>query len=77
MHSPFASPLQVGIVTAKALAAITGVPLMPTHHMKAHALMPLLHEPDIAFPYLCLLVSGGHTMLVLVKSPCTCAVVGE
>jgi N6-L-threonylcarbamoyladenine synthase len=57
----------VGLVTAKALALAAGKPLVAVNHLEGHALSPRLVEPDLAFPYLLLLVSGGHCQLLLVS----------
>ncbi|KRY33109.1 putative tRNA N6-adenosine threonylcarbamoyltransferase, mitochondrial [Trichinella spiralis] len=43
-------------------------PLIPVHHMAAHAFVVRLAEPRVQFPFLCLLMSGGHCILLLVKS---------
>ena len=56
----------VGLVTAKALAHAAGKPLIAVNHLEGHALSPRLVEPDLAFPYLLLLVSGGHCQLLVV-----------
>lgn len=56
----------VGLTTAKALAFATGKPLIAVNHLEAHALTPRLTD-GIAFPYLLLLVSGGHTQLLAVE----------
>ena len=56
--------VMVGLVTAKALAHATGKPLIAVNHLEGHALSPRLAEPDLAFPYLLLLVSGGHCQLL-------------
>lgn len=56
--------LLVGSVVAGGLAACWQVPAIPVHHMEAHLLAPLLEEDPPAFPFVALLVSGGHTMLV-------------
>jgi N6-L-threonylcarbamoyladenine synthase len=58
--------LLVGGTVAAGLAAAWRIPAIPVHHMEAHLLAPLLEEPHPAFPFLALLVSGGHTMLVAV-----------
>ncbi|GHD17591.1 tRNA N6-adenosine threonylcarbamoyltransferase [Tianweitania populi] len=58
--------LIVGLMTAKALAAAANKPLLPVNHLEGHALTARLTN-GVAFPYLLLLVSGGHTQLVLVK----------
>ncbi|CAO1616439.1 unnamed protein product [Sympodiomycopsis kandeliae] len=66
--------LSVGLVAAKTLAATWDKPLIPVHHMEAHALTPFLMENNsssqeaaLKFPFLTFLLSGGHTLLVLAK----------
>ncbi|MEA3049746.1 MAG: tRNA N6-adenosine threonylcarbamoyltransferase [Sphingomonadales bacterium] len=59
--------VMVGLVTAKALALASGKPLVAVNHLEGHALSPMLTAPDLAFPYLLLLVSGGHCQLLLVE----------
>ncbi|EFX02557.1 putative O-sialoglycoprotein endopeptidase [Grosmannia clavigera kw1407] len=66
-----ASSLATGLSVAKGLAVAWDVPLMGVHHMQAHALTPRLvsaiddkEAPFASFPYLSLLVSGGHTLLL-------------
>ena len=59
--------LIIGLVTAKALAAVHRRPLIAVNHLEAHALTARLTEPDLEFPYLLLLVSGGHCQLLLVE----------
>ena len=56
----------VGLTTAKALAAATGKPLIAVNHLEAHALTARLTD-GLSFPYLLLLVSGGHSQFVLVR----------
>lgn len=58
--------LIVGLMTAKALAAAAGKPLIAINHLEGHALTARLTD-GIGFPYLLLLVSGGHTQVVLVR----------
>ncbi|TFL01545.1 glycoprotease [Pterulicium gracile] len=63
--------LSVGSNAAKSLAAALNKPLVGVHHMQAHALTPfLISPPHLAprFPFLTLLVSGGHTLLLLAQS---------
>ncbi|KAI5479311.1 hypothetical protein MNV49_003829 [Pseudohyphozyma bogoriensis] len=61
--------LSVCAGAGKTLAAAAGVPSLGVHHMQAHALTPLLTEKEpLKFPFLTLLISGGHTLLVLAKS---------
>ena len=59
--------LLVGVCGAKSLAWALGVPMVGVHHLDGHIASAWLAEPDVEFPFLCLLVSGGHTELVLVK----------
>jgi len=59
--------VMVGLVTAKALALSANKPLVAVNHLEGHALSPMLTEPDLRFPYLLLLVSGGHCQLLLVE----------
>ncbi len=56
----------VGLTTAKALAMVAKKPLVAVNHLEAHALSPRLTD-GVAFPYLLLLVSGGHTQLLAVR----------
>lgn len=59
--------VMVGLVTGKALALASGKPLIAVNHLEGHALSPRLADPELQFPYLLLLVSGGHCQLLLVK----------
>lgn len=59
--------LMVGASFAKGLAFGLGKPLLAVNHMEAHILSLLIHSPSPTFPFLCLVVSGGHTLLVHVK----------
>jgi N6-L-threonylcarbamoyladenine synthase len=58
--------VMVGLVTGKALALASGKPLVAVNHLEGHALSPRLSDPTLEFPYLLLLVSGGHCQLLLV-----------
>ena len=58
--------LLVGASCAQALAFAWGVPALGVHHMEGHLLAPMLEEQPPAFPFVALLVSGGHTQLVRV-----------
>ncbi|SFF75612.1 O-sialoglycoprotein endopeptidase [Novosphingobium sp. CF614] len=58
--------VMVGLVTAKALAMATGKPLIAVNHLEGHALSPRLADPGLEYPYLLLLVSGGHCQILLV-----------
>lgn len=59
-----AGALLVGASTAEALALGWGIPAIPVHHMEGHLLAPLLEKNGAAFPFLALLVSGGHSLLL-------------
>ena len=56
--------LLTGASVARALAYGWGVPALAVHHLEGHLLAPLLEENALAFPFLVLLVSGGHTQLI-------------
>ncbi len=59
--------VMVGLVTAKGLALAANKPLVAVNHLEGHALSPMLAQPSLEFPYLLLLVSGGHCQLLLVE----------
>jgi N6-L-threonylcarbamoyladenine synthase len=69
--------LSVGASMAQALAAWLNVPVVGVNHLHAHLLSPLLSDSALAFPALGLLVSGGHTELVLMDSPNSFKIVAE
>ena len=58
--------VMVGLVTAKALALAAGKPLIAVNHLEGHALSPRLSDSALGFPYLLLLVSGGHCQILRV-----------
>lgn len=59
--------VMVGLVTGKALALAAGKPLIAVNHLEGHGLSPRLSDRTLEFPYLLLLVSGGHCQLLLVE----------
>ena len=59
--------LLVGVSSAKALSLAWDVPFVAVNHLEAHLYAALLEEPDLELPMVVLLVSGGHTMLVLME----------
>lgn len=59
--------VMVGLVTGKALAHAADKPFIAVNHLEGHALSPRLSDRDLLFPYLLLLVSGGHCQLLLVE----------
>ena len=59
--------VMVGLVSAKALAMASDKPLIAVNHLEGHALSPRLADASLAYPYLLLLVSGGHCQLLEVQ----------
>lgn len=69
--------LLVGGQFAKSVALALDKPLIAVHHMQAHVLANLIDEPRPEFPFLCLTVSGGHTQIVMARSPLDLEVIGQ
>ena len=69
--------LLVGAGIGRSLAWSLGVPAVPIHHMEGHLLAPLLETPAPSFPFIALLVSGGHTQLVEVRRAGEYRMLGE
>lgn len=69
--------LLVGTQFAKSLSLALNKPLIAVHHMQAHVLANLIPDERPAFPFLCLTVSGGHTQIVVCKSPTDLKVIGQ
>lgn len=69
--------LLVGASVARSMAWGWGVPAVAVHHMEGHLLAPLLEAPAPAFPFVALLVSGGHTLLVDVRGLGQYRILGE
>ncbi len=69
--------LLVGGSFAAGLAAAIGKPLLPVHHLEGHLLAPMLEDERPAFPFVALLVSGGHTMLARVDGVGRYEILGE
>lgn len=59
--------LLVGAATARSLAWTWGIPAIAVHHMEGHLLAPMLEENPPQFPFVALLISGGHTLLIEVR----------
>src|SRR5579859_749504 len=59
--------VMVGLLMAKGIALSAGKPLVAINHLEGHALSPRLADPSLQFPYLLLLVSGGHCQLLFVE----------
>ncbi len=60
--------LLVGVMYGKALAWRLGLPLVGVHHLEGHLFAPTLEEPELTPPFVALLVSGGHTLLLDVRA---------
>lgn len=69
--------LLVGAAIGRSLAWSWNVPAVAVHHMEGHLLAPLLEDQPPAFPFVALLVSGGHTLLVEVKGVGRYRIIGE
>ena len=69
--------LLVGLSFAKALAYGLRIPLIGVNHMEAHMYSNFIEDPKPGYPFLCLIVSGGHTQLVLVNEPLRHQLLGE
>jgi len=72
-----AGALLVGAGVAVALAAALGKPALGVHHLEGHLLSPFLAEPAPQFPFVALLVSGGHTQLMQVEGVGRYTLLGE
>ena len=59
--------LLVGVAEAKAISYAAGIPLVGVHHIEGHVSANYIEHPELEPPFLCLIVSGGHTHLVIVK----------
>lgn len=68
--------LLIGVSTAKAIAYAMKKPLVGVSHLEGHILSIFLEKPDLSFPFIALLVSGGHTELYLVEDFCKYHILG-
>lgn len=69
--------LMVGAATAHGMARALGIPVLGVHHMEGHLLAPMLEDERPEFPFVALLVSGGHTQLVEVRGLGDYTLLGE
>ena len=77
-HAPgLIGALLVGVSFAKGLAMATGKPLVPVHHLRSHIAANYLAHPDLKPPFLCLVVSGGHSHIVRVDDYTRFSVIGR
>lgn len=72
-----AGALLVGATFGRSLGWALGIPTLGVHHMEAHLLAPMLEDPSPEFPFVALLVSGGHTLLAQVTSIGEYIILGE
>ncbi|MDQ7824468.1 MAG: tRNA (adenosine(37)-N6)-threonylcarbamoyltransferase complex transferase subunit TsaD [Candidatus Eremiobacteraeota bacterium] len=77
-HGPgLIGSLLVGVATAKAMAGLLGIPLVGVNHLAGHVYANFLVNPSLPLPCLCLLVSGGHTALVIMREHGRFELLGE
>ncbi len=69
--------LLVGVHFAKGLSQVLNIPTIAVQHLHAHVLSNLIKEPRPPFPFLCLTVSGGHTQIIICKSPTDLELIGQ
>lgn len=69
--------LLVGVNFAKGLSLSTGLPLVPTHHLRSHIASNYISNPDLKPPFLCLVVSGGHSHIVMVEDYIKMRIIGK
>ncbi len=69
--------LMVGVSFAKSMAQALGIPCIAVNHMQGHVLSSIIDVPNPNFPFLCLTVSGGHTQIVVCKSPLQIEIIGQ
>jgi|ERR1041384_922367 N6-L-threonylcarbamoyladenine synthase len=69
--------LLVGLNFSKAFAYGLGIPLVGVNHMEGHIYSNFLEDPRPQYPFVCLIVSGGHTQLVLIRAPLEHELLGE
>lgn len=69
--------LMTGALFGRTLAYALDIPAVGVHHMEGHLLAPMIENKDIKFPFVCLLVSGGHTMLVRADGVGQYTILGE
>lgn len=69
--------LLVGVNFAKGLSLSTGIPLIPTHHLRSHIASNYISNPELKPPFLCLVVSGGHSHIVMVEDYTNMKIIGK
>ncbi len=77
-HAPgLIGALLVGVNFAKGLSLATGKPLIPTHHLRSHIASNYISNPQLKPPFLCLVVSGGHSHIVMVEDYTKMKIIGK
>lgn len=77
-HAPgLIGALLVGVNFAKGLALATGKPLVPTHHLRSHIASNYISNKDLKPPFMCLVVSGGHSHIVMVEDYTKMKIIGK
>ena len=69
--------LLVGVNFAKGLSLSTGIPLVPTHHLRSHIASNYISNQELKPPFLCLVVSGGHSHIVMVEDYTKMKIIGR
>ncbi len=69
--------LLVGVNFAKGLSLSTGIPLIPTHHLRSHIASNYISNIELKPPFLCLVVSGGHSHIVMVEDYTKMKIIGR
>ncbi len=69
--------LLVGVNFAKGLSLATGIPLVPTHHLRSHIASNYISNTELKPPFLCLVVSGGHSHIVMVEDYTKMKIIGK
>ena len=69
--------LLIGESFAQGLSCALEVPLIPINHLEGHLMSPMMEFPEISMPFICLLVSGGHSMIVDVKEKGEYEILGQ
>jgi len=69
--------LLIGESFAQGLSTALEIPLIPINHLEGHLMSPMMEFPEISMPFICLLVSGGHSMIVDVKAKADYEIIGQ
>ena len=69
--------LLIGESFAQGLSTALNIPLIPINHLEGHLMSPMMEFPQIKMPFICLLVSGGHSMIVDVKGKGKYEIIGQ